>query len=90
MDCRYNNWRYLFPIKVRRSSEDRGSYRESGVGGEDGVAVAEDDDVSAPHPEDLQHGDITLGREAGTLGAALPTDTGMLWRNWRRNGYGPA
>ena len=67
MDCRYNNWRYLFPIKVRRYREDRGSYRESGVGGEDGVAVAEDDDVSAPHPEDLQHGDITLGREAGTL-----------------------
>ena len=29
--------------------------------------MAEDDDVSAPHPEDLQHGDITLGREAGTL-----------------------
>ena len=88
MDCRYNNWRYLFPIKVGRYREDRGSYRESGVGGEDGVSVAEDDDVSAPHPEDLQHGDITLGRDAGTL--VLPTDTGMLWRNWRRNGYGPA
>ena len=54
--------------------------------------MAEDDDVSAPHPEDLQHGHITLGREAGTwdTGAALPTDTGMWWRNWRRNGYGPA
>ena len=29
--------------------------------------MAEDDDVSAPHPEDLQHGHITLGRDAGTL-----------------------
>ena len=29
--------------------------------------MAEDDDVSAPHPEDLQHGDITLGCDAGTV-----------------------